>query len=467
MANYTLKELENNGLYSKDLIDSLKSKQFSVMKDLTDNQKKDSNYMYPLLWAVKEELGTFIVYSYMSEDLQSDTDITTEVVKSEPELFANSPLSSNRIFILSHIQSLPSLSHYMSPALKSDLVFIKELCTVSSPDVAKQILNNAGISDASVLESVPSPTEVLVDTVLVAALVSNPEHLAELSENQRNDYASIKAAAYQNEGIVSYVVEHLDVLGSEGIRAVREANEDILISSYGKVINESETKNRILNIDSLIDFEKLDKTEDPGLVAKLLAVGILTDNIDAELAQRAINATVLIMKKAKDDPEWLKNDPEAYKSFSSPDAIDQCLKVLEENGIQLAPNVSEMIAEYRQLHESIERPDFRTQEEIDEDKLADRLEAEAEAAGMSLEEYMKEKGIVPPPLYEEDVQEERPEETSSLLGNDRKITLEEVKDCAKDSVLAHVDTLTKTIKNNIKASEEPEIEQGEKTNDEI
>lgn len=56
MPNYTFKTLEESGLYSQDLIDSLKSKNFSALKQLKSDQISNADYMYTLLWAVKNEL---------------------------------------------------------------------------------------------------------------------------------------------------------------------------------------------------------------------------------------------------------------------------------------------------------------------------------------------------------------------------------------------------------------------------
>ena len=408
MANQTLEQLENTGLYSKDLIDSLKSKNFSAIKNLSSEQRSNSKYMYPLLWAVKEEMGTFAVFSHMSEDLQSDTYIASEVIKSEPELFAESPLSGNRSFILAHIQSIPNLSNYMNAALKTDLSFIKTLCEASSPDVAKQILNNVNIEDPSILDDVPSYTEAAVDAVIVAAVVSNPENLLDLSEEQKNDYATLKEAARQNDKVIDFVVDHMEEFGSDGLRGIRESSEDAVIESYTEAIKNSENTGGILNIDKVVDLEHPDKVTDPGAVAKLLAIGYLTDNIDEDLARKAVNVAALTMQRAKDDPEWLKNDPEAYKAVFDPNILDKCLQILEQGEVELSPQVKELLEGYRDFHSSFERPDFRTQEEIDQDDLADRLQADADAAGMTLEEYMKANGIEPPPLEDPHESQEIP-----------------------------------------------------------
>lgn len=469
MANQTLKDLENSGLYSKDLIDGLKSKSYSGLKNLSSEQKSSSKYMYPLLWAVKEELGTCIVYSYMSEELQSDTDITSEVIKSEPDLFKESPLSSDRNFILAHIKSIPNIAAYMSAALKTDLIFIKTLCEATSPDLSKQIMNDVGIHDPAILENVPSYNDLVVDAVVLAAIVANPQSVTELSEEQRNDYGTLKVAAMKNESIIDNVVENIDIFGSEGLRGIREANEDIIISKYTDAIKKSENTGGIKNLDKLIDLDNPDKEEDPGTVAKLLAVGFLTDSISPDLAKKAVNMAVLTLQRAKDDPEWLKQNPDAYKAIADPSIIEKCAEILKEHDITLTPQILEALPNYRKLHESLERPDFRTQEEIDEDELADRLEAEAEEAGMTLEEYMKENGIEPPPLYDEREEEVPQEENSEpTLGEERTLPIEEIKEVADSAIYSEVQDLTKMAKEDIskEITPEPKIEESQ-TEEEI
>ena len=168
----------------------------------------------------------------MAEDLQKDTSLTIEILKSEPDLFTSSPLSSDRRFILANINSIPSLAAHMSPTLKTDASFIKELCEASSPELAKQILEEANLNSSyNEMSDEIDVSSTLVNAAVVAAIAEDVSNMNLLTKEQKNDYNLLKEVSKDNNEVIDYVVKHVEEYGSEGLKAVKENVKDIILDT--------------------------------------------------------------------------------------------------------------------------------------------------------------------------------------------------------------------------------------------
>ena len=159
MANYattTLTEVEKSNLYSeftsktlnldtveqkdpryKDfvnqttgqnlLVNALRAGDYSYLNNVPDSYRGQESFMLPLLFAVKNgPNATFAIFTYFSPELQNDPELGKMIIKDEPYLINNTPLASNREFILQNVRTNPDLRFYISNTLRNDPTFLRD-----------------------------------------------------------------------------------------------------------------------------------------------------------------------------------------------------------------------------------------------------------------------------------------------------------------------------------------------------
>ena len=497
MANYTLKSLEESGLYSQELLSSLKSKQFSALKKLPSTYISNPDFMLPLLHAVKNELGTYEVYLYMGDNLQREPSLAKEILKDEPEIFSSSPLSSDKLFILNNIQSIPNLANHMHPSLKADSGFIDELCQSVSPEIAKQIIEETQSSRMSPSIDVSSE---LVNDAVVASIIADPQNMDLLTEEQKNDYMFISDIVDQNPEAIGYIVNNIDEFGENGIRAATDGNQRIIIDTFnGSITDEVKESSPIKNIDNLV--EGLENPEDPAkAIATIGAIKFLNGNMTIEEAQQIVNQAVLSRQSAKLHPESIKEGHTDGVGFVAPQVLDAAIGILKEKGIEIPEGVQELLKDYDEVQKSTidsndrMSPDYMDKENEFYNEQEERLAKEAEAAGVPVEEYSKTHFILYErylerakvsreeyeasphtlsyeeylygPLTEEEKQNLLEDEVDLYEEQDieEAYELEDVKDATSDTRSEEVEEVTGHVKDSITRendSKTDEIDQGE------
>lgn len=458
MANQTLDNLASTGLYNIDILDSIKSKNFSVLKNLSPAERSSATYMYPLLWAVKDELGTFEVYSYMGEDLQRDPEITGEVIKVQPDLIVGTPLSRDRNFILTHIQSVPILSYYMSESLKTDTSFIMELCAVSSPEIAKQILENVEMRDEEEPMASMEVESDLVEAAVVSSIIADPSIL---TNEQKNDAALIKAAGCEDYNFIKYVADHASDFGYSGLQGASEAAMRHALKTGVESFHKETSC--IKNADELLDFDEELVDVTPSYLQRVAAMVALGESIPPEMAQKIIDFSKIQLAKAN-TPEGraaLDANPEAYKQFITPEIIHACAEVLqeqqraEETGSTSPSFDPSFIEEYATFHrDNVTMPepfDWCKDEEAYYDEQIERREQIALSLGIDPEEYAKTHPIMD---YEDYVamRDEHPD-----------VEIDAIQDLTAETRSSDVEKMTTHIKSEIEQAKE----HADNTNDEI
>lgn len=68
----TMRDIEQRGIYEQHLVNKIKNGEYHKILNLPIELRSDKEYMEPLLFAVKNDYGTFIVYKYYGEKLQND-----------------------------------------------------------------------------------------------------------------------------------------------------------------------------------------------------------------------------------------------------------------------------------------------------------------------------------------------------------------------------------------------------------
>ena len=118
----TIEDLIASEEYDYQLLEALTQGDIWILDDLTDGQKNDRHFMLPILYSVKNDLDTYEVYRYCGEDIQSDEELTLEVIKEEPHWIEGTPLSRNPRFIKDNLAMQPELIQYVSPEVKVEVI---------------------------------------------------------------------------------------------------------------------------------------------------------------------------------------------------------------------------------------------------------------------------------------------------------------------------------------------------------
>ena len=143
--NRVLRFKDLEGFYDKNLLEALKLGNFKELANLSIEDKSNLDFIEPLLYAVRNEFNTYAVYPYLAESLQNNISLATEVIASEPELIQGTAISSNSQFILEHADSYPEIVQYMSNSLKSNPSVIKDLVSLNNKEVINNIANDSNI----------------------------------------------------------------------------------------------------------------------------------------------------------------------------------------------------------------------------------------------------------------------------------------------------------------------------------
>lgn len=207
----TIKDLEENGIYGQALLQDLKKGDFRRLFDLPIETRANIDYMEPLLFAVKNDLNTFKVYEYYAENLQDNVKLAAEIVLTEPDLIADTPISRNKQFIIENIEANPQIIKHMSSTLKSDTSLIQELSNINNPQVKQEIAQNCEIE--LVMEVKP---ELSNDRDFMSTAIDKDVKLLECANDElKNDKEFLKEKSSQNEKVVDYVADNIQEFGLE------------------------------------------------------------------------------------------------------------------------------------------------------------------------------------------------------------------------------------------------------------
>ena len=371
MAGNSLTNLKETGQYDLELMEDLLSGKISSLKNLPSEVSTKANYMYPLFWAIKNDLGLCDTYLYMSPELQRDHDITIEVISSQPELFEHSPLSRDINFIINNINNYPIIFTYMDPKLKSDPKVIEDLCKASSPEVAK-LIREASETYKESRETNISP--------LIGQIVDNPLLIHEISADLKNDYNFLKELSSNSVSIISEAVKDISSFGSEGIRAIADSCRNFTFSNLKESLDQSSSFNKVcLNSSDIIESVSQNGPDDPSSIVKLATAAWLSGDISPELAEQVVNYSILEMERTERQKDENGNTiitENSYKPLVDPLLLDSCLKTLNQQNLTLPPEIMEKISHYSDFHKKLKIPDLL--QERDDMEMAENSDNQAE-----------------------------------------------------------------------------------------
>lgn len=218
VKSLTIKDLKESGKYSQELLESLTVGKYQELYALSISDRANRDFMEPLLYAVKNEMGTYAVYTYYSENLQDDIVLATQIIQTEPELIEGTPISKNKQFIIEHVDTNPEIISYMSPALKSDIDVIEEICRAGNAH-AIEIIGK----DTTIVQTILGNPELSDNKEFMASVIEKSgEALAFASQELKNDYEFLKDAYKTNIEAIDYTAEHTQEFGEKGLLAAKE-----------------------------------------------------------------------------------------------------------------------------------------------------------------------------------------------------------------------------------------------------
>ena len=300
-------ELRGSGIYSQKLIDELQNGNYEVLaRTVESNQRRDISFMEPILYAVKNEHGTYKVYKYYGENLQNNIELARDIIKSEPELIEDTPVSNNLEFVLESAKINPKVVQYMSPTLKSNSDFAEQLCELQDKEVIGYVVKECKMPD------------LIKENLLLAG---NIEFMKEVvkqdvgllkyaTDNLKNDYEFIKQISNNNKEVIDYVSEHTEEFGQEGLTATKDSLVEMSTEEAISGFKEEEEK-----IGKKLDEKDDNETEELTRRQKQLQRHI-------RLFERIKSGEIDPVRAAKLMDKLCKNLDEEYKK-----EIEQLLKI--------------------------------------------------------------------------------------------------------------------------------------------
>lgn len=300
-------ELRGSGIYSQELIDELQNGNYEVLaRTVESNQRRDISFMEPILYAVKNEYGTYKVYKYYGENLQNNIELARDIIKSEPELIEDTPVSNNLEFVLESAKINPKVVQYMSPTLKSNSDFAEQLCELQDKEVIGYVVKECKMPD------------LIKENLLLAG---NIEFMKEVvkqdvgllkyaTDNLKNDYEFIKQISNNNKEVIDYVSEHTEEFGQEGLTATKDSLVEMSTEEAISGFKEEEEK-----IGKKLDEKDDNETEELTRRQKQLQRHI-------RLFERIKSGEIDPVRAAKLMDKLCKNLDEEYKK-----EIEQLLKI--------------------------------------------------------------------------------------------------------------------------------------------
>lgn len=215
--------IEKEGIEFNNLLEILKNRDFKALKLTLSNDINEKNeIMEPLLYSVKEEYGTYEIYKCYGEKLQRNRDLVTEIISEEPNIFENTPVSNDQQFILEMAEVAPNIVLHMSPLLKENTEFTKELCELNNKEITINVAK-----ECKMPETIINTPDLAENKIFMSEIITdNPQALEYVSENLKNDYDFMKEVAKSKETI-DYVVKNIEDFGENGLSATKDALVEI------------------------------------------------------------------------------------------------------------------------------------------------------------------------------------------------------------------------------------------------
>lgn len=346
----TINDLEESGMYEKNLLQDLKRGEFKSLLDLPTKTRADRDYMEPILFAVRNKFNTFRVYKYYDKNLQDNVKLASEIVVTEPELIEDTPISGNKQFIMDNVQVNPKIIKYMDRILKTDTNLIKELSNINNKEIKQEIVQNCEIE----LAITRNPEMGKDKEFINIAIDKDVEFLGYASDELRNDKEFLKEKSSQNEKVIDYVVDNVQNFGLEGIKGVRESSRDFTIDDCMTLIDQMAEKGEDERYKKVKDKIQERGLDDKHTVKWVTAMAAQRDDIDPELLNKVLNYSILTMEKTRQDlteTGEMQVNLENMQELITPQILNRLKEKLELQSINIDENLQKKLDDYQEFYD--------------------------------------------------------------------------------------------------------------------
>lgn len=329
-------------VYSPRLIQGIKNGDYNLLNEISPSDRSDREFMEPLLYAVKNEKNTYIVYKHYGEDLQEDLGLLIEVIIDEPEIIQNTPISYNREYILDVAEINPRVILYMSDTLKNDTEFIEELKDLKDKSV-----------DAHVA-LVENPKLTSNPEFMKEAIKQDANLLKNVDPSLKNDYKFMKEVTQINYEAVGQVIKNREAFGLEGIKGAKETTRELTEKEYMEIIDdmtEHSEDDRYARVKEKVAEKGINN---PMAIKWITAMAAQNkDNVSTENFQKVFDYSILAMTKIQKDLTKdgnIRVTKENAAELIGPQILNKLREAAAEKGLEISEEQEQLFKEYEEFH---------------------------------------------------------------------------------------------------------------------
>ena len=352
----TLNDLKQSKNYPNELVENLERRNFKVILELLSNsQRADINIMEPILYAIKNEFDTYEIYTYYGVNLQDNAKLASEIIKEEPELIKDTPISRNEEFILQNVKTNPNIIKYMSENLKENTEFLENLYQLQETDISKKIVKECNIE-----KLIQNNQELTKDPqFMVEAIKKEVSLIKYANEELKNNYEFIKSACTENNNLIEYVANNTEEFGIEGLTASKKVLINIsskeAITGFEeeqKKVQEELKKKDEKDIESMEELIKKDKRLKRQVVMKTLCKN-MDEKYKEKLEQYIKIEDARINKKEQTEKHIIKTEEiaESIENVRKTKIEEEYLAIKEELNNERSPKENEGIDSKENIEE--------------------------------------------------------------------------------------------------------------------
>ena len=345
----TIEDLIASEEYDYQLLEALTQGDIWILDDLTDGQKNDRHFMLPILYSVKNDLDTYEVYRYCGEDIQSDEELTLEVIKEEPHWIEGTPLSRNPRFIKDNLAMQPELIQYVSPEVKVEV--IENNISAERVSVMNYGINNTFSQEIlEIVNTLRDTPELTKDSAYMEnAIIMEASLLNFASQELKNNSEFMLKVATNNPKVIEHVVKDVTNFSLESVSVVRKVSKDFTTDEGLAIIEEKAQTSEDIRYKKV--QEKVDDIgkEHPLTIKFLTAMLAQNDTLDPAKVKDILNYSILTMEKLKKEREktgQLEVTRDNLSQLITPLILKKLMKKIENQGVELDSDLTARIEEY-------------------------------------------------------------------------------------------------------------------------
>lgn len=362
MSGITLESLRGSK-YPDDLIDELKSGNLAYL--LRYSTKMNSvDFMRDLIYAVKEEHGTYDVFLYYSGPaVQQNEKIATEIFREAPELIQRTVLSGDREFIKKNLADCPGIVAYIDEDLKNDQKFRAEVASTGitiEPSVTQEIVQDLVKSNA-IREMLAEDSSLSSDpNFMLDAIKEDAEFLNNAASDLRENPNFMRIVSDKNEDVIGMVVQQIEDFNFDAIQAVRESSRELTIEDCMTLVDqyiETHDDPRYQKVKDKIQERGMD---DPRTMKWITAMVAQMDDVSPDLMKKIVDYSMLTMEKTRRDLDQdgkMVMNMDVAQAMITPLMLRKLMERAEENGVILDEGMHQAVDSYIEFYDEF-RPQF-------------------------------------------------------------------------------------------------------------